>query len=602
MDSYSITPEMREMARTELARRELESRQSISGQQNDSSNPDEMQRRQNAYNQISNATGLNRTPIDTMRDIAAGGLEAGRNIAATLGEGGQAIGNMGARIATGKWPQNNVDIRQELGMGGNNPVDLRNIIGSSNPNPIIQGLAQYAPGIIAGGSSIPGQIISNSLYAGTQAQPQQQNAFGMLPSGRPGAMIESGVLASLPALFPKMVGTAKNAINRYFSPEKTYNQLLQDTGGGKTITENIQELSKRLGYGRQTAKEEALTPKREVMAESGDDRIFPSQKKGNDITKNTANLFAENPSDMTPEKMSKYKKALKTYYEGDFSNKDSDMHIQPGDIDSLVDKGEDIFDHPGLSDKNISQLEDSLIPEKKVSGEYLNIKDPDKQYSEILQDAHDKYVDNPTFRNSDILRSRLFKRINELSKRQKAQNITDSQESELNSLTKNRNAIIRDQENLIGTFSPENQVKYSKFNDKWRNEVIAYDEAGSTVKNMKNGYLDNVTPQKITNAFSFPELNPQLHKILGDIGPEGVNNIIFNEIGRTSNPKEVVNLIDSLEREKGFSRYITPEVKQYSRTIKNQMRNKNALLWGAGGLAGTFGAGSLYEAGKRAFS
>jgi hypothetical protein len=533
-----------------------------------------------------------RTPMDAMRDVAGGIAGGAQNLASGLLEsgeyltrkGGEKLGrDLGHPVNIPKW-----NAREFMGLEGKNPIDLQKMIQSEHPDWLSGAIGKYLIPSLAGGANAVRQMLMQGGYGASQANPDEQNAMGLLPSGRGGAAVESAAMAGLPFAMPKMVGMAKNAINKYFSPQKTVNALLQETGGGKTIPENAKELSNRLSYGQQTAKEEALIPKREVMAESGDERIFPSQKKPQELTEKTSSIFAEHPRDVTPEKMTEYQKALKTYY-------------KDGDIDSLVEKGEDIFNHPGLNEKQIMQLDEALIPEKPVKGEYLKIKNPDEHYSEIIQDAHDAYVKDPTFRNSDKLRSRLFKRMNELGKREKAKTITDNQEVELRSLKKSRDAIIRDQEKLIGTFSPENQGKYGQFNKTWREDVRAYEDAGTTIKNMKNGHLQNITPTKITNAFAYPELKPEMQKVLKDIGPEGVNNIIFNEIGRAKDPKKLLEVIENLERNKGFAPYITPKMRDYTKQIRSQLRNKNILKYGAGTVGtGVVGAGA-YETAKNVF-
>ena len=544
-----------------------------------------------------------RTPMDALRDVAGGIAGGSQNLASGLLEGGEYITRKGAEML-GKSLGHPVNVprwnaRQFMGLEGNNPVDLQKMIQSKHPDWLSGAIGKYMLPSIAGGTNALRQILMQGAYGASQASPNEQNAMGLLPSGRVGAALESSALAGLPFAFPKMIGMARNSISKYFSPQDTTNKLLAEVGHGKTIPENIKELSARIGYGQKSAKEEALIPKREVMAESGDERIFPSQKKPQELASKTSSIFAEHPADVTPEKMTQYKKALKTYYDGNFTHKNPDMHIQPGDFDYLVEKGEDIFNHPGLDEKQMSKLEEMLIPEKPVKGEYLRIKNPDEHYSEIIQDAHDAYVKNPTFRNSDKLRSRLFKRINELSRREKLQNITDNQEIELRSLKKNRDAIIRDQEKLIGTFSPENQGKYAQFNKTWREDVRAYEDAGATIKNIKNGHLQNITPSKITSAFSYPELKPEVQKVLKDIGPEGIHNIIFNEIGRAKSPGELLKILDDLEKENGFVPYITPKIRQYTKLIRNQLRNKNILKWGAGLIAAPLGAATIYETGKK---
>lgn len=476
-----------------------------------------------------------------------------------------------------------------FGMQKPNISRLRDIPGITDPKELAKGALQSA-GIIGSAlvPEIPAIMEGGSLFANAV------NALSKIGAGAAtGAMAspDHPILgAATGAAFPaasSAIGKAGNIFNKYFAPETTAKNLLSTLGGNQSIVENINELSKRLGFGQSSAKVEALTPKREVMALHGEDRIVPSQITGNELTNKIANIFAYHPDEIDKNSIAQLGRQLKNYYNDKIG------------IDDLVEKGEDIFNSPGLDDNDISKIEDMLIPGKAVKGNYLAIKNADQHYSEALQDAHDAYVKNPTFSNSDALRSKLFKRINELSKRQKANTLTDNQEKELNLLTKNRSAIIEDQDNLINTFSPENQQKYGTFNRLWRNDVRAYEDAGSTIKNLKNGFLSKVTPEKITNAFSFPELKPQVQKVLNDIGPSGINNIVYNEIARTPSARGILNTLNNLESHKGFSPYLTPEIKNFSNQLKTQLRNRNALLWGLGGIGSVGAADLAYHGAKK---
>lgn len=152
--------------------------------------------------------GMNITPLNTLQDLGAGALRGGQNLAALLGEGGQAIASL---LTGGRAPR--VDIREELGLGKDRPVDLSQVLASKNPNPLAVAAGQFAPGAMAGGASIPGQIVSNALWSGVQAQPGQKNALGFLPSGRVGAAIEGGAVGALPLVAKPVIAAAKGLVN-----------------------------------------------------------------------------------------------------------------------------------------------------------------------------------------------------------------------------------------------------------------------------------------------------------------------------------------------------------------------------------------------------
>ncbi len=541
-----------------------------------------------------------RSVIDVFIDLGAGLARGSQNLASAGLEAGEYLTRKGAE-RLGRDLGHSVKVpywnaREFMGLEGSNKIDLGGMIQGSRPDQLSQAIGQFGPSIAAGGPNALRQILTQAGYGASQASPDEQNALGLLPSGRGGAAIMGGATGALPFAIPKVIGRTVSAFNKYFRPEKTAKEFISQMGGGKTITENIKELGKRLEYGQGTVKEEALTPKREIMAEKGEERTFPSQKKPEEHAFNVGSVFGD-VEDLSKQEMSKFKKAVKTYHEGDYSHKNPDMHIEPGDIDTLIEKGEEIFGHKGLEKNDLLKLDEALIPEQSVKGEYLKIKNPDEHYrSELLQDAHDSYAKNPTFRNSDKLRSRLFKRINELNKEKtRTGSLSDAKDKELESLTRNRNAIIEDQDKLIETFSPENKEKYGKFNKLWREDQRAYEDAGATIKNLKNGFLNNVTPQNITKAFSFPELKPQVQKVLKDIGPSGVNNIVYNELGRAKGAVDALKILEGLERNKGFAPYLTPEIRQFSQRLRTQLRNKRIAKIGGGAV----GLGALGEAGYK---
>jgi len=166
-------------------------------------------------------------PFGMIQDLASGALKGGQNIAALLGEAGQALGSLASPLQK-LVPESmkfapDTNIREEMGLGKERPVDIGKLI-SPNANPLTQAIGQYAPGIMAGGASLPGQILSNSLYAGTQASPEQENLGGVLPEGRPGAMIEGAGAA----LVPKALSLAGKGLSKLNPMRFTNKNIIKD--------------------------------------------------------------------------------------------------------------------------------------------------------------------------------------------------------------------------------------------------------------------------------------------------------------------------------------------------------------------------------------
>lgn len=146
-------------------------------------------------------------PINAARDLAGGVARGSQNLAATLGEAGQYIGDNPLTRAINKripeWmkvvPQ--VDIREEMGLGQNNPVDLGGLIESKDPNKLLSGIGQYGLGGAAGGAKLLPMVAANAANMAAQAPPGER-----LRSATEGA-----VNAGLPPLVAKGAGAAFNA-------------------------------------------------------------------------------------------------------------------------------------------------------------------------------------------------------------------------------------------------------------------------------------------------------------------------------------------------------------------------------------------------------
>lgn len=135
--------------------------------------------------------GINdRTPLDSVRDIAAG-------LVSGLGKGGQFVAST---LTGGKAPKGDVDA-------------LANMIASkkqSTAGDFLKGIGEYAPYGVLGGSSGLGQLAAGAFSGAATTNPDDQNLGGILPSGRTGGAIEgaltnaltSGLAKGLEALRP----------------------------------------------------------------------------------------------------------------------------------------------------------------------------------------------------------------------------------------------------------------------------------------------------------------------------------------------------------------------------------------------------------------
>lgn len=169
------------------------------------------------------------------------------------------------------------NVRELWGLEGKNPVDLKKAI-SHDPNSFVSTAGQFAPAIAGGGTNIAKQAITNGLWGAVQANPEQENLGGILPSGRSGAAIQdAGTAAALGGALkylPKIPQKIGNLVN-YIRPNKDAAAFLKSLGSG-TKEENVQALARDIDSAYQTKLQDALSHKTPVLKKEGGSNIYKS--------------------------------------------------------------------------------------------------------------------------------------------------------------------------------------------------------------------------------------------------------------------------------------------------------------------------------------
>jgi len=147
------------------------------------SSPSQMTKDQKVK-ELMDLTGANRTPLDTLKNVAVGLGTAGQNLA----EFSRPVIEPLAEKIRPYIPNVLKQLPQTVNMEETFGVT------PENRNRLVQGVSEYLPYAIAGGPSFLGQVVAG-LTAGTvNTKPEEKNLFGLLPSGRVGGAIESGLL------------------------------------------------------------------------------------------------------------------------------------------------------------------------------------------------------------------------------------------------------------------------------------------------------------------------------------------------------------------------------------------------------------------------
>lgn len=521
-----------------------------------------------------------RKPLIDPQNVGAYAMKGAQNIAALLGEGGQTIASM---ATGGRAPQ--VNVREEMGLGHDRPVDLGQML-SKNPNMVEKMAGQYMPAMLSGGSTMGGQALATGAYGMTQRQPEDENL--MLPGGRVGGGIEEGIEAFLAGkVLPKAIGgvwnAGKKAVN-YLRPGKDAQKFVESLSGAKNAEGNIAELGERVSQSKEMQKSRALGEKSEFMQEAAGQRVIPSQAKPLEQTKKTLKSIGISPTKITDDQNKSLTSAMQSY-------------IKTADVDKLVDKVETIFDHPGLSDAQISKLEDSITLEQPIRSGYQKMKEPALYgnrniYNETMMKAHDAYMKNPTIRNADTLQSKLFNKQKQYYDRIKNKSADDDEREIYQQLKRNRASVLKDMKNHIDTMPEQVRGKYDNFRNLWREEVGPYTNPGrgrSAIREMASGESEGVKPESVGSAFRFP--NKEVKKILEHIGEPGKRNVLFNELNKVKpgNARSLANAILDLQRKGGYNEYVTKEMSEMAK----QLLKRANLGAGAATLGGLLVPGAI---------
>lgn len=589
----------RDMALQELARRELARRQAQTSAPEESSASKVGSFLKDKFLNDQNTTGgiPNRT-INAARDLAGGVMKGAQSFGALLGEGGEAL----AGILTGGYAPK-VDIREEMGLGKDRPVDLGGMIASKNPSSLAMGAGQFAPAIIAGGASLPGQIASTGLWGAVQASPDQKNFGGLLPRGRIGGgladAITTGaagkvgeeVLSGLP-MIRNMGAKIMNKAD-YLRPNKAAKEFLQTLSTG-TKEENLQSLAQDIQNAHQQRLQDALSHKTPIYEQEAGLDLYQTPEsalpEGN--LEKVAHYVA--PGDKySPDQLQQLAKEIKNYRKNN-------------NFEDFTDNVGDIF-NTDLNEKQIGNLQNALDIPTQASATFKKL--AEKNVNVIqgnTKELFDKFNIKPTLKNADALQSQLgddwayYENLRKQGKLEPALKPIMQKTKEL------RDALKDDMQNALNRKNPQYGEEIAKFNKKYSENVAPYGEENFTQNIVGEGKKIreqraqdssipfSVTPNEANTFFANP--TREAIKVANDIGTEGQNKILYNLLANEVNPSAggLAKSILDARQSGGYSRYITPEMIDFANELIKREKIRNGLNYVAtGGLAG-LGLGGGY--------
>ena len=390
-----------------------------------------------------------------------------------------------------------------------------------------------------------GENLPYVLAGGMQAIPQMaaQGLAGFMnaPESSPLSRIAQGTLgAALTGIGGKAIPAVPDFIAKNLAAKKPAQEFMQNLVQSKelpTDIENIANLGKRLQFGKQSAIEESLIPKKKLFETEAEKNIY-----GN----------------------------------------------APDEIRNML------LNYHNLDKKELSSLNDSVKNLLQRRSEYLHLKDVNKNYRSMgIDEAHEAFKTKPSLEHADQLLQKIGQSERELEGRiQKARefgNKTAPYEIKLERLRRNKSALLGDLNNFFENLPKDKQNLYSEFRRIYRENVPKYNESGDVIRNLSQGDIGGMTREQVSRAFKGTPTE-DIEKILSDIGPSGLNNIIYNRLisgGKTStlnNPKSLAQAILNARQAGGYGHYITKEHEAFANDLLRRLQNQKIAKLIGGGL------------------
>jgi hypothetical protein len=429
-------------------------------------------------------------------------------------------------------------------------------------NPLFQSIQDKSPGSI--------KALENLLTAITLFNPAMEGSAALI-NGAPAAIAKYG----------KPVAMAGKSLAKHFMPETSGEEFRATLGQG-TSEQNIEELARRIQLGEKVNKADALSHSDIVDNAVGKANIenVPSHALPEGNLEEVAKIFNKDQDYFDSNAIKELSKALSKFR-------------KTGDVDSFIETGEDIFKpSQELTKKDYSTLEDMLsIPTKRETKYINNVDEYMDYYSPTLKKYHNEYVNKPTYKNSRDLQIKLNKEMSPLLRQAGKDNLDNAGREKLDALKYAESLIKHDQDSFLEYFDPALKQQNEIFRQKWSENVKPYHSSDLLTRITKQDRTSGIEPSELDREFGFPDKEAQ--KIAEDIGPSGTGNILYNQLQKVK-PNDVEGLIEALqeaERTQGYGRYIDSGMKETSKQIQKQMKNKNIGLSALAAALGAAGGG-----------
>jgi hypothetical protein len=470
-------------------------------------------------------------PLSSLQDFGAGAAGGIQRAGASMGELGQYLSeNLNPLSPLRKYVPESMkierpNIRELAGLGEENPLKLEEALASSNNNPLAKALGQGFGGVALGGRSLPGQIASNAGWGAIQAEPGQRLEEGLI----------GGALVGIPGALFKAPGAIRSA-SQYMQPGKAAEAFRSALGEG-TSAQNIETLSKRAQFAKQSAKEEALIPKRELEATVGEKNLYEVPKE---------KLSGKN----APKDVDTFLKAKRgSNY---FNNKEVTAFYNKNG--NLMELHKAFEQNPTYG--NYDALQSALKKEQRT----LNARLKNKTITDLGEE-----------------------KLNQISKN-------------IDNLEKDHQAFMETLPEKMQNLNTEFRKKYKSYAETYE-KGAPRKGASETLRDLAEGRNSLINDEAVVKLFSHPTAADK--KAILDMGEGAAKNAMYAALQkvRMGDAGKMAETILDLKRTKGFDKIITKDMEEWATNMlahtKNVGRIKNALSASGGAVAGGMLAGPV---------
>lgn len=399
----------------------------------------------------------------------------------------------------------------------------------------------------------------------------------------------------------KMVGEAapfvKAGVGKaidYLQPGKAAEEFRSTLGSG-TSKETVDELGNRVQFAKESAKQEALIPKKELYSQEGKSDVYkvkPESLPEGNIPKMAEMIapgekYGESEARALSKAIADYR-AGKTGKDVIASNIKEDIGGEP--LDAFLHKAENIFNVPELSEKAVEKIETALdMPTKRGSAYFAEEGVTDYYGKRGLKTLHDAYEEKPTLANYDALQSAIKKEMRKL--KGKGKSLDSAGEEKLSALETNVRNLDKDKEAFMQTLPEKMQNLENEFRTKYAKNVGKYEDAPLAMRKLAEGRSSEVTGAQVAKLFTNP--TKETMKILQDVGPEAGKNILYLALQKVpiNDAEGLANTLLDLKRTKGYDQFIDEHMEQWANNMLKHVRNakyiRGAMKAGGGFAAGT---------------